>query len=205
MLNSILVYVAPTQYFGALIALMQPGGAKVDFAAIRLLQEVPQTLSRTSIDARMRSFILDLSMKVTDYLLLALNRLHMGGPAAISTARHLDELAQDVARFTQNAHNTEYMFRMAERYLSMPSIINTKDILQTEYSLVAGLQFNIAVPFEPNFLNRSISRQKCKRVAKTHAYPPPKRPHGGKHLRRAGTLAQPGGRQRGKDRRAPRK
>lgn len=203
-LNSILVYVAPTQHFRALIALMQPGGAKVDIAAIRLLQEVP----RTSTDAMMRrAIIVDWIVKVhmryrlpteTFHLLVILidryishrdvqpSHLNIVCFAAILIARQLNEVAHDEARFIQNAHNTD-------------------DILQMERSLVAGLQFNIAAPCEPHSLNQSISRQKCKRVAKTNAYPPPQRPHGGKHLRRAGTLAQPGGRQRGKDRRAPRK
>merc|ERR1740121_2405892 len=44
-----------------------------------------------------------------------------------------------------------------------------------------------------------------KRIPKKSAYPAPARRHGGKHLRQTAMLAQPGGRRRCKDRRAPRK
>lgn len=199
-LDSILVYSAPTQHFGALIALVQPGGAKVDIAGIRMLQEKPQSRPRKSTDAMMRGIIVDWLVKVhiryglrSETLYLAVNIidrfmaqrdvqwscLQLVAAAAIVIARKLDEAAQREARHARI----------------------TDDILQMERRLLAIARGQLIIAASSDLARR----QKYERTAKKNAYPPPPRPHGGKHLRRAGTLAQPGGRQRGKDRWAPRK
>jgi len=227
------VYTAPRQHFGAVIAVMQPGGAKVDIEAIRMLQEVPQPLPRMGIDAKMRGILVDCLVTLhaahrfqseTLYLAVTLldglvsrgdvdgSRMHIILPAVMLIANKLagvapnevdvSRLAFRLAGIAQNAHNTSA-------------------ILPMEISVLAGLQFNIDIPrlsivdivqrfdalHAPTSSTSlaSVSCQQYKRTAKKSAYPTPPRPHGGKHLRRAGALGQPGGRQRGRDRRAPRK
>lgn len=202
-LNSILVYLAPTQHFRALIALLQTGGAKVDIAAIRVLQEVPQSLPRTSIDARMRGIMLDWLMEVHMRYGVREETLYL---AVKLIDRYIPQCEEQWSRLQDVGDVATAAMLIACKFNEVAQDeVRDEDIRQAELSVLRTLQFDIAAPLDLNFLNLPINCQKRSRPAKKESYPPPRRPHARKHLGRAGTLAQPGGRQRGKDRRAPRK
>lgn len=192
-LEAILVYLPPRQHFSTALALTQPGGAKADIAAIRMKQVVRPLLTAdhdgaASINSRMRAVLIDWLVEVH-------TRLH---------------IQPDTFHVTVN---------VIERYLSQRCVSQSQLQLvgaaallmarQLEDSALANLRTHLVITEDiirggPHIIN-PITQRQHKQQAKKTAFPPhPSRPHGGKLQRRAGILAQPGGRQRGQNRRAMR-
>jgi len=181
-LEAILVHLPPRRHFAAVIALTQSGGARPDIAAIRMLQVPLPPLPVVLPSVTMHRDIL------------------------------LDWLAEVHTMFRCQPDTLYLTVTLIDRYLSKRSEAQSRPQLVSLIAMSIAHKFEGITPPSPSSLAVSgldapklASHQQPKRQPKKSAYPTrPARPHGGKHQRRSGTLAQPGGRQRGKDRRAAR-